>query len=67
MEKAPLQLTPAGALRFNTDTRRMEYYNGNEWVNITSTSPEVQTGGTRGVFGGGFDQPNTYSLSLIHI
>ena len=45
----------------------MEYYDGNEWVNITSTSPEVQTGGTRGVFGGGFDQPNTYSNAVDYL
>ena len=65
MEKAPLQLTPAGALRFNTDTRRMEYYNGNEWVNITSTSPEVQTGGTRGVIAGGFSNNDVIEYANI--
>ena len=54
MEQSPLQPTPVGAFRFNTDSSKMEYYDGNQWVNITSTSPESQTGGTRGLFFGGY-------------
>ena len=62
MEHPPLQSTPVGAFRFNTDTSKLEYYDGNQWVNITSTSPEAQTGGGRGLFGGGAtpsDEVNT--------
>ena len=44
---------PAGSLRFNTDSSKLEIYNGDKWWNIDSTSPEEQTGGTRGLFGGG--------------
>ena len=44
MEHPPLQSTPVGAFRFNTDSSKMEYYDGNQWVNITSDSPQVQTG-----------------------
>ena len=57
MEQSPLQPTPVGAFRFNTDSSKMEYYDGNQWVNITSDSPEVQTGGTRGLFGAGSGSP----------
>ncbi len=53
MNQSPLQPTPVGAFRFNTDTSKMEYYDGNQWVNITSDSPESNTGGTRGVWMGG--------------
>ena len=53
MEQSPLQPTPVGAIRFNTDSVKLEYYDGNQWVCVTSTSPEVQTGGTRAVLGGG--------------
>ena len=61
MEQSPLQPTPVGALRFNTDSSKLEYYDGNQWVNITSTSPEAQTGGTRGlIMGGGY--PNCVDL-----
>jgi len=55
MEQSPLQPTPVGAFRFNTDSSKLEYYDGNQWVNITSTSPEAQTGGTRGLFAGGYN------------
>ena len=58
MEHPPLQSTPVGAFRFNTDSSKMEYYDGNQWVNITSTSPEAQTGGTRGIWGGGQTVPS---------
>jgi len=40
----------AGAIRFNTDSSQMEIYDGNQWTGILSTSSELQTGGTRGVF-----------------
>ena len=34
-EKPPIQPTPVGALRFNTDTALLEYFDGNKYVNIT--------------------------------
>ena len=49
-EQRPLQLTPVGALRFNTDSSKLEYFDGNQYVNITTDSPEQNTGGTRGIF-----------------
>ena len=48
---------PSGSIRFNTDSLKLEIYNGEAWFEINATSPELHTGGTRGVFG----------LSLIHI
>ena len=39
-----------GAFRFNTDSLKLEYYDGNQWVNITTDSPEAHTDGTRGIF-----------------
>ena len=54
MEYPSLNTPPAGSLRFNTDSSKMEIYNGDKWWNIDSTSPDEQTGGTRGlVMGGG--------------
>ena len=49
MEQPPIQSTPVGALRFNTDTAKLEYFDGNQYVNITTDSPERHTGGTRGI------------------
>ena len=52
-EEPPIQPTPVGAFRFNTDSAKLEYFDGNQYVNITTDSPEANTGGTRGLFGGG--------------
>ena len=52
-EQPPIQPTPVGALRFNTDSSKLEYFDGNQYVNITTDSPERHTGGTRGLIMGG--------------
>ena len=60
-EQPPIQPTPVGALRFNTDSAKLEYFDGNQYVHITTDSPEQNTGGTRGLFmGGGY--PNCTNL-----
>ena len=57
---------PAGSIRFNTDSKKLEVYilgpvsvgtlpNG-IWMEVDSWSPDLMTGGTRGVIVGGFDQ-----------
>ena len=38
-----------GALRFNTDSQKLELYDGNQWTEIVASSPDSQTGGARGV------------------
>ena len=43
----------AGAIRFNADSSQMEIYDGNQWTGILATSPEHETGGTRGFGAGG--------------
>ena len=43
----------AGAIRFNTDSSQMEIYDGSQWTGILATSPDQQTGGTRGLIMGG--------------
>ena len=52
-EQPPIQPTPVGALRFNTDSAKLEYFDGNQYVNITTDSPEANTGGALGVYMGG--------------
>ena len=60
-------LVPVGALRFNTETSKLEYFNGTRYVNITTDSPE-QNGGTRGLFGGGFTSPSvTNEIDFIKL
>jgi len=50
MEKPSLDKAKAGAIRFNTESSLLEIYDGNQWTDISVTSPESQTGGTRGIF-----------------
>ena len=55
IEQPPIQPTPVGALRFNTDSAKLEYFDGNQYVNITTDSPQQNTGGTRGIGMGGYN------------
>jgi len=75
-ENPPLNITP-GAIRFNTDSMKLEYFRigmegGNtssyagigtlaagEWVQITTDTPDLQTGGTRGLRMGGNSTSDT--------
>ena len=50
MEKPSLDTAKAGAFRFNTDSSQLEIYDGNQWTGVLATSPEQQTGGTRGLW-----------------
>ena len=51
-----LETATSGSIRFNTDSSKLEIYNGEAWFEIDATSPELQTGGTRGIFAGGYTQ-----------
>ena len=67
---------PAGAIRFNTDSNKLEVYRGGVgigttnqtggWWQIDNWSPENQTGGTRGLFGGGYS-PGIYHDTIDYI
>ena len=65
-EQPPIQPTPVGALRFNTDSAKLEYFDGNQYVNITTDSPEQHTGGTRGLWGGR-NSPHTDAIDFVNI
>ena len=51
----------SGSIRFNTDSSKMEIYNGEKWWEIDSTSPTEQTGGTRMLVAGGWGAGNRIS------
>jgi hypothetical protein len=56
-----------GQLRYNTDSNKVELYDGNQWVEVQSSRPDLN-GGARGVFGGGFVTPsNTNTIEYITI
>jgi len=69
---------PAGALRFNTDSRKLEVYCGGPvgfgtttitgaWYQIDSFTPEIATGGTRGIFSGGYDSTHLATQDFVNI
>ena len=83
-ELSPLNITP-GAIRFNTDSMKLEYFRigmegGNsgsyagigtvaagEWVQITTASPDIETGGTLGIIAGGWTAPAPTDIDKILI
>ena len=69
MEKPSLDTAKAGAMRFNTDSSQMEIYDGNQWTGVLATSGALQTGGTRGIFAGGYIQGggNVDNIEFINV
>ena len=57
IEQPSFDTAPAGSFRFNTDSSKLEIYNGEQWWEIDSTSPERHTGGTRALSAGGIINP----------
>ena len=51
MSIIPIEV-PTGAIRYNTDSNKMECFNGTKWYQIAVSSPDLD-GGARGLFGGG--------------
>ena len=54
---------PTGAVRYNTDSNKMEVYIGSTWMEVAVSSPNLD-GGARGVFGGSYTYgPGTRQLA----
>jgi len=66
-EYPSLETATSGSIRFNTDSSKLEIYNGEAWFEIDSTSPELQTAGTRGLFGGGETPSLTDRIDFINV
>jgi len=58
IEYPPQDKPSSGSIRFNTDSNKLEIYNGEQWFEIDATSPELQTGGTRGLVGSDYASPS---------
>jgi len=59
---------PAGAMRFNSDSQKLEYWNGSAWFEVHTTTPNLgESGdrepGARGLFAGGY-QPGAYQNDI---
>ncbi len=66
-EKPSYDTAPAGSIRFNTDSAKMEIHNGEAWWEIDATSPELQTGGTRGLWFGGEAPSKTNRIQFVNV
>ena len=74
---------PAGAMRFNSDSQKLEYWNGSAWFQVHTATPNLanvggpltvapnasdQTPGVRGVFAGGYSpSPVGYSDTIEYV
>ena len=67
IEQASRDRAASGSIRFNTDSSKLEIYNGEAWFEIDATSPEEQTGGTRGLVSGGYISANTNAINFVNI
>ena len=68
MEYPSLDTPKAGAFRFNTDIKQLELYDGGQWVGLVSyLTPELQTGGTRGLVAGGGQPAKINIISYANI
>ena len=61
MSLPPVEI-PLGAMRFNSDSQKLEYFNGDVWMQVHTFSPDLD-GGARGVFGGGGKDPSAGNRS----
>ena len=64
MSLTPKTPIPTGAVRYNTDSDKMEVYIGDTWMEVSVSTPNLD-GGTRGVFWRG--HPNTDVIDFITI
>ena len=55
MSLPPIEI-PLGATRLNSDSQKLEYWNGSAWFQIKTFSPTLD-GGVRGVYAGGSQGP----------
>ena len=65
MSLPPVEI-PLGAMRFNSDSQKLEYWNGSAWFQI-QTFPAVLSGGVRGVFFTGYGPADTNTIDYINL
>ena len=65
MSLPPIEI-PLGAMRFNSDSQKLEYWMGSAWMQIQTFSPNLD-GGVRGLFGGGEQGANNEVTTTDYI
>ena len=57
---------PTGAIRYNTDSNKMECFNGTKWMQVAVSNPDLN-GGTRGFNMGGYSPDYTQTIEYVNI
>lgn len=57
---------PLGAMRFNSDSQKLEYWDGSQWVQVHTFSPNLN-GGARGLRAGGQTPGITDTIDYVTI
>ena len=65
MSLPPVEI-PLGAMRFNSDSQKLEYFNGEIWMQVHTFSPNLN-GGARGLIGGGYYASAINNIQYITI
>ena len=65
MSLPPVEI-PLGAMRFNSDSQKLEYWNGSAWFQIQTFSPTLN-GGARGLVFQGIEPSIVNSVSYVDI
>ena len=55
---------PEGAIRYNTDSNKMEVWIGDKWMIVATSSPNLE-GGARGIRAGGYPQSDRIEFFTI--
>ena len=63
---------PSGAMRFNSDSQKLEYWNGSAWFQVHTATPNLASAGdrqpgARGLFGGGYAPGSVNTIDYINI
>ena len=58
------ETVPTGAIRYNTDSNKMECFNGTKWMQVAVSSPDLDGGG-RGVFANGYANASPHYNNVI--
>jgi len=66
MSLTPKTPIPEGAIRYNTDSNKMEVWIGEKWMIVATSSPDLD-GGARGIFTSRSTSPGVYANTVDYI
>ena len=61
------KLVPTGAIRYNTDSNKMECFDGMKWMQVAVSSPDLNGGSGRGLVMQGIEPAKVNSISYVDI